>query len=154
MKKLNLDWIDALLIAFGLVLLTVAKVALNLNISHMDYTQSIGHTTPPGWWTGDFVFSLLALVFTAGPLALRRKLFGAPPAPASRQDESKISALSLLGLFVVLIGTALLAATCYITSLHSKDWAGYVLWIGIFAVMIVLGALCLRAASPPTNRDP
>ena len=148
MKKLNLDWIDALLIAFGMVVVTAVFIVLNVKLS---YHVSAGS---PRWnietW-GDFAMYVSVFIATVGPVKLRRTLFGVPPAPVT-DDDGKVSALSLVGLFVVLIGTLLLAATGYIAVLHPKDWAAYVLWIGIFAVMVVLGALCLRAAAPAAKR--
>jgi hypothetical protein len=150
MRRINFDWIDALLIAGGMALVIAVFTALQVKLSQSVLTHGWSGKT----W-GDSAVWVAFVVFTVGPVKLRRKLFGGPATPL-RGDESKVSASSLIGLLVVFIGVLLLASAGYVAVLRSesgRDWEPAALWAAIFAGMVVLGALLLRAASPRRDRS-
>jgi drug/metabolite transporter (DMT)-like permease len=126
-RRRYFDWIDAILFAVGFVLMIVALATIDLG-----------------------TLRLVAFLLVALPIALRRKLFGPPEQPAPRAGAAW-SLLSVLGLLGVIVGTMTLAigADAMVDRVaYGETLSSTVEVVVAGAVMVLFGALLLRARYP------
>jgi len=129
--QLNFDWKDGLLISASL-LLTVGSLATLSQ--HFDVTIS------------DVIMKFTVFVMIAGPVALRRVVFGAPVLPEPRTG-ALASIVSMLGLLATIFGMALV-----VLGALSINSSGGILVTGV--LLLGFGSLASWWRYPAGGADP
>ena len=120
------DWKDLLLFAAGFVLVVAGLTA---------WSELVGD--PPRWVT-----KVGIVIGVAAPLALRRLVFGWPALPAPREG-SLWSLLSMLGIFIALIGMGA-AALGVFPLWHGRPMHGGLVGGGLGAIAVASALTALR----------